>query len=643
MIPAMRFNALLLAVCCVAVWPGTATQRSSPRELASFDVTEKSIDDLQKALRDRQITSRQLVELYLARIDAYDQRGPALNAIIALNPQATDQAVTLDAERAAGRVRGPLHGIPVLVKDNYETVEMPTTAGSIALARHHPKRDATLVRRLREAGAIILGKTTMHELAAGVTTVGSSFGVTRNPYDLDRTPGGSSGGTGAAIAASFAAAGMGSDTCGSIRIPAANNNLVGLRATQGHSSRSGIVPLSSSQDIGGPLARTVADLALLLDATAGADPADPQTMTAAARDAATAAATKSRDGYRGAMNPNALKGARIGIVRSLFGSAPEDQEVTRIVNTALEAIKKSGAELSDVVVPGLDELLRDSSLIGSDFKFDIMDYLASAPGAPVTSLGEILERGLYHSALESTFRMRNTPDRRDTEARRRARIKQTALRQVTGALLEERRLDAILYPTLKRRPARIGEPQGGTNCSLSAHSGLPALSLPAGFTADGVPIGLELLGPAFSEHRLIALGSAVEKTLDARRRPFSTPPLTGGRAPSPRGASVSVQGATIDLTYDETTSRLRYTVSLNAPQKTRPAAVWLHMGTPAKPGAARHQMLSARTPSTTTVTGDLLLAARDRAAVAEGTSFVRFYFADAESRTTQLPPLRQWR
>ena len=206
-------------------------------------------------MQSGEVTSRQLVDLYLARIDAYDQRGPALNAIIAVNPRAREAADALDAERAKGTVRGPLHGIPVLVKDNYETVEMPTSAGSIALAGFHPARDAFLVRRLKDAGAVILGKTNMHELAAGITTTGSRFGQTRNPYDLDRNPGGSSGGTGAAVAANFAAGGMGSDTCGSIRNPASHNNLVGLRGTQGLSSRAGIVPLSSTQDIGGPIAQ----------------------------------------------------------------------------------------------------------------------------------------------------------------------------------------------------------------------------------------------------------------------------------------------------------------------------------------------------------------------------------------------------
>jgi len=250
---------VLIALAIAAAGPAALrgqTARPS-RQAAAFDVTEQSIDELQGAMKAGEITSRRLVDLYLARIEAYDKQGPALNAIVTLNPRAREAADALDAERASRGPRGPLHGIPVLVKDNYETIEMPTSAGSIALASFHPARDAFLVRRLKAAGAVILGKTNMHELAAGIFTAGSRFGQTRNPYDLDRNPGGSSGGTGAAVAANFAAGGMGSDTCGSIRIPASHNNLVGLRGTQGLSSRTGIVPLSSTQDIGGPITRTI--------------------------------------------------------------------------------------------------------------------------------------------------------------------------------------------------------------------------------------------------------------------------------------------------------------------------------------------------------------------------------------------------
>lgn len=640
----MRLSVFLIVLLALNAPPSLRSQER-PQPLPAFDVMEKSIEDLQKAMQDKRVTSRELVELYLARIGAYDQLGPALNAVVAINPQARDEADRLDAERAATGPRGPLHGIPLLVKDNYETVEMPTTAGSIALRGFHPRRDAFLVRRLKEAGAVILGKTTMHELAAGITTVGSSFGQTRNPYDLDRTPGGSSGGTGAAVAANFAAAGMGSDTCGSIRIPAANNNLVGLRGTQGLSSRTGIVPLSSSQDIAGPLARTIADLAIIFDATVAPDKADAQTLAVRVKevddDEPSGAAPPRRPAYRSALQRNALKGARIGVVRSLFGSAPEDQEVTTIVNRALEAMSKAGAEVTDVSVPGLDDLLSDSSLIASDFKFDLMEYFAKSDNPPVRSLSDILSRGLYHAALEATFRARNAPETRETEATRRARIKQQALRQVTSALLDGQRLDALVYPTLRRRPARIGDVQGGTNCSLSAHSGLPALSVPAGFTSDDVPIGLELLGAAFSEADLLSLGYSIEQTLPSRRPPFSTPALVAGKPPAPIKRRVTGLGATLALSYDVTTSRLQYTVTMDAKQKPQVAAIWLHSGTPEQPAAARHALFDAREPARPG--GAVTLSSGVRKDLLEGRILVRFFPAGGgESVTVHLPEVRAW-
>jgi amidase len=641
----MRLSVFLIVLLALGPPPSLRGQ-DRPRPAAAYDVMEQSIEDLQAAMQDGRVTSRELVDVYLARIDAYDQRGPALNAIVAVNPQARDEAAKLDAERAASGPRGPLHGIPVLVKDNYETVEMPTTAGSIALRSFHPTRDAFLVQRLKAAGAVILGKTTMHELAAGITTVGSSFGQTRNPYDLDRTPGGSSGGTGAAIAANFAAVGMGSDTCGSIRIPAANNNLVGLRGTQGLSSRTGIVPLSSSQDIGGPLARTIADLAIVFDATVAADTQDAQTLAVRGRrddDEEAPAGPPTRPAYRSGLRRDALKGARIGVVRGLFGSAPEDQEVTVIVNRALEAMSKAGADVTDVVVPGLDDLLRDSSLIASDFKFDLMEYFAKTENPPVRSLADILDRGLYHAALEATFRTRNTPETRETDATRRARIKQAALRHVLAALLDEQRLDALVYPTLRRRPARIGDVQGGTNCSLSPHSGLPALSVPAGFTPDEVPIGLEFLGAAFSEADLLSLGYSLEQALPLRRAPFSTPLLVAGRPPVPRTTRVAGPGVTLALSYDATTSRLQYAATTDAKQRPPVAAIWLHSGTPEQPGAARYALFDVREPARPNTAGLVTLSSSVRKDLLDGRVLLRFYReGSGESVTVHLPEMRAW-
>jgi amidase len=581
----------------------------------AFDVTEKSIEQLQSAMKAGVVTARQLVDLYLARIDAYDKRGPSLNSIVSANPHARDAAAALDAERIAKGPRGPLHGIPVIVKDNYETIEMPTSAGSIALATFHPARDAFQVQRLKAAGAVILAKTNMHELASGITTVGSRFGQTKNPYDLDRNPGGSSGGTGAAVAASFAAAGMGSDTCGSIRNPASHNNLVGLRGTQGLSSRTGIVPLSSTQDIGGPIARSIADLTIMLDATVGADTMDPSTASAAEH---------IPSSYRVGLVADAIKGARLGIVRSLFGTAIEDEEVSGIVMGTLAELKKAGAEVTEVAIPGLEDLLRDSSMINFDFKFDLAEYLAASEAPPVQSLAEILDRGLFHAALESQFRIRNAVERRESDASRRVRVKRTAIRQAVEAVLAEHRLTALVYPTLRRKPARIGDLQRFGNCQLSSHSGLPALAVPAGFSTDGVPVGMDLLGSAFTEQDLLTLGYSIEQTLSLRRSPFSTPDLVAAKPPEPRTATIALSGADrviVDVTYDETTSQLRYVLRGDSNALGRISAIWLHSGTAEKPGAARQQLFRDGQP----LNGTLALSFAERQDIDQGRMLLRFF------------------
>ena len=263
---AVRRHDVALAAILAAALAAACGSSSEPATSPRFEVMERTIPELQDAMAAGRVTSRELVEQYLARIEAYDQRGPSLNAMISLNAAALEEADALDEERASRNVRGPLHGVPVVVKDNYDMVGLPTTAGSVALADWYPPDDAYQVARLKEAGAVIIGKTNMHELAYGIETISSLGGQTRNPYDPTRNPGGSSGGTGAAVAANFAVAGMGSDTCGSIRIPSFHHALVGLRGTRGLSSRDGIIPLALTQDIGGPLTRTVTDLALVLDA-----------------------------------------------------------------------------------------------------------------------------------------------------------------------------------------------------------------------------------------------------------------------------------------------------------------------------------------------------------------------------------------
>ena len=516
-----------------------------------FDVTEATIAELQAAMSQGRRTSEQLVAAYLARIAAYDVGGPGLNSMIRLNPAARREAAALDAERAGGRVRGPLHGIPIIMKDNYDVAGLATSGGSLALATNVPATDAFIVRRLREAGAVILGMANMHELAAGITTISSLGGQTRNPYDPRRCPGGSSGGTGAAIAASFAAVGWGSDTCGSIRIPAAHNNLYGLRPTQGLASRSGIIPLSHTQDVPGPLARTVTDLAIALDVTVGADPADSGTRALAGR-----AVPRFVD----SLSATALRGARLGILRNYF--ADSDAEIADSVRAATAAMRTAGAEIVDVTIADFDSLLAGSGVIPLEFKFDLADYLAAHPGAPVASLREILDRGLYHDALKVTFERRDAVASRDSPAYRAALAKRVVIRDRIVGLLDSLRLDALVYPTIRRKPAFIGDAQLGTSCALASQSGLPALSLPAGFTDDGLPIGVELIGRPWADARLVALAFAFERSGSRRRPPSTTPALVNGAAPAPVTLAVTARAGRSSadgrFVYDRTRSELSW-------------------------------------------------------------------------------------
>jgi amidase len=599
-----------LAVALAASTSHLLAQRPNGREARTvstpaYDVVEKTIPELQEALTARAVTSRQLVAAYLARIAAYDQQGPAINAMVAINPKALEIADELDKERAAGRVRGPLHGIPILVKDNYETADMPTTGGSIALAGFNTGHDAFQVQKLRDAGAIIIGKTNLHELARGITTISSISGQTKNPYDVRRNPGGSSGGTGAAIAANFGAAGMGSDTCGSIRIPSANNNLFGLRSTMGLASRQGIIPLAHTQDVGGPLARSVVDLALILDATVGPDPGDES--------------TRAGDGHRVAsfrerLKPEALTGLRIGVVKNLFGDAPEDAEVSEIVRKALDVMRSRGAVVTEMTIPSLDATLQGSSVIGMEFKFDFMDYLAKYPSAPVHSLTEIVDRGEYSAALEPAFRQSAAIESRTSEAYQAALRKRDAVRELLLAAMTVQQVDVLAYPVLTRKPALISETvRGRNNCQASAHSGLPAMAMPAGFTADGLPVGLELLGAAWSDAQLVSIAYAYEQAARPRRLPTSTPPLVEGKGPAVARATVTLGDVRASFTFDSATGRLTYEASRKSAAGGGLLAA-VHRGT----AGVRGPVVLTIFNTTSNNSGDVILDRSDRDAIRSG-------------------------
>jgi amidase len=487
-----------------------------------FELMEATIPQIQAALSAGTITSKELVTAYLARIDAYDQHGPALNAISVVNSKAVDEAVALDNERRAGAVRGLLHGIPVIVKDNYETAGMQTAGGSITLKGWVPQNDSALVKKLRFAGAIIIAKSNMQEFAYGFITVGSLFGATRNPYAPTRNPGGSSGGTGAAIAANLASVGMGSDTCGSIRIPSSHNSLVGIRGTQGLASRDGIIPLSHTQDMGGPIGRTVTDIAIVLDAIVGYDSNDPQTA---------ASVGNIPKSYTDSLQPTGLRGARIGLPNEMFGIDPSDTEVATVVRGAVNEMKSQGAQIVDVVIPSLNDLLTDRFggflMNRYDFRADLNNFLAARPDAPVHSLAEIIATGKTHPAVRQVLlSSQEIAPRESSQEYFEHIVKRNVLRQAILKAMADSALDAIAYPTVRGKASLIGEPQpGANNCRLASNSGLPAISVPGGFTPDGLPVGVELLGREWSEPQLIKIAYSYEQMTHHRRPPPTTPPL----------------------------------------------------------------------------------------------------------------------
>jgi len=538
---------------------------------AAYDAFERTIPELQAAMARGETTAVELVRQYLARIEAFDQDGPKLNTMIHINPRAIEEAAALDRERAVGNILGPLHGIPILLKDNYDTHDMPTTAGAIAMAGFVPQHDAYQVQRLREAGAIFIGKTNLHEFARGIETISSLGGQTLNPYDPERNPGGSSGGTAAAVAANFAAVGMGSDTCGSIRIPAANNNLFGLRVTQGLSSRDGIVPLSHTQDVAGPLARSVVDLVAILDATVGVDPADQQTAVAGGR---------APESFQDFLQSDSLEGARLGLLTEYLVNAAPYGEVTKVIRDAAATMSGAGAEVVEISIDGLDDLLRNTSVINMEFTADLEHYLEKSD-APVRSLEDVLESGRYHAALEQRYRRSLEASLEDEEYRARL-ARRTVLAELLVETMATHELDALVYPTLRVKPVAVGQDQYGSLCRIAAHSGLPAVSVPAGFTPDGMPVGIELLAKPFDDGRLVALAYAWEQAASPRRPPPRTPSLVSDvlvHAFEIQSASMSGR-----LRFDRPTQVLHYEFQFPPGKDLDITDIKLHRGDPGSNG-----------------------------------------------------------
>jgi Asp-tRNA(Asn)/Glu-tRNA(Gln) amidotransferase A subunit family amidase len=614
------FQAAATVLAFTTAAPARAQRGRGGPTSGRYDGFEKNIATLQADMAAGRTTAADLVQFYLDRIAAYDQNGPRLNAIIALNAHALTDARALDAERRQRRPRGPLHGIPSLLKDNFETSDVPTTGGCLALAGMQPAKDAFQVRKLRDAGAIILGKVNLHELALGLTTISSFGGQTLDAYDLSRAPGGSSGGSAVAAAANFAAATLGTDTSGSIRIPSSHNAVVGLRPTAGLSSRSGIIPFGHTQDTGGPIARTVTDIAILLDATVGYDPSDPTTVASKGRTPRT---------YTSSLKRGALKGARLGVLNEFFGSAREDEEVSAIVRGAVNEMTAQGATAIDIAIPNLSAQLAASNLLSQELKFYLGDYLKRS-SAPVKSVEELLASGLHSAQLQGFLEGANAqPDDYLRSADYAARLAaRAALATAATTVMDANRLDAIVYPTTRRIAPLIGGNQIGSNAGLSAQTGLPAITVPAGFTAGGFPVGVELLARAFAEPTLVALAYSYEQDTHHRRPPASTPPLGSAAAllvaiadsPAPagggdgRGVQLKATGAQsvppsnvpfaldIRLSYSDASRRMSYELQGSGAVE-QIAGVYLHRRA-SRPngGVVARLATSVATPARGTIT-----------------------------------------
>ncbi|AMW05483.1 amidase family protein [Gemmatimonas phototrophica] len=501
----MRLSFVLLCLAPVAL----SAQRPAR---ATFPAETASVHTVRTALASKRITCRSLVQQYLARIEALDKQGPAINSIVLVNPAALQVADSLDAHAAAGKPVGPLHCIPLIVKDNFETRGLQTTAGSLALEGWTPLQDATMVRQVKAAGAIVLAKSNLAEWAfTPYETVSSILpGYTRNPYALDRVTAGSSGGTAAAVAAGFGTLGLGTDTGNSIRGPSAHQALVGIRSTMGLTSRAGVVPLNATADVAGPMARSVADAVTVFDVIAHSDPADTVTAPADARRAVS---------YLDALRPGALRGARIGVLRQAYDRPTLDPEVKGVFERAVADLRRAGAIVLDTVaVDSLDAIQRLQQGGCNRFKADLERYLAArAPNAPVKTIDQILRSRRFHPTVEPRLRdaaqVTQAPEE-SSGCQSRERVR-SALRVAVTQLMDSLQLDAMVYPTWSNPPRLIGDlnsPHGDNSQLFSPTTGFPAITVPMGYTRQNrLPAGVSFFGRAWSEARLISLAYDYEQ------------------------------------------------------------------------------------------------------------------------------------
>ena len=516
-------NALILSILAAAALGAQQTPPAPP----PFRVDETTIAGIHDALKSGRVTCRALVDMYLRRIQAYDKNGPALNAIVGINPDAQRQADNLDRRYAQSGPVGPLHCVPTIVKDNFETIGLQSAAGSLSLRGFISNKDAFQVKRIKEAGAIVLAKSNMAEFAfSPYETVNSLLpGYTRNPYALDRVTAGSSGGTAAAVAANFGAVGLGSDTGNSIRGPSSHQALVGIRSTMGLTSRAGVVPLSMLADIAGPMTRTVEDAVAVFQVIVGEDPDDPATAAAKGRPIPKYAESLQRDG---------LKGARIGILRQAYErqGQPADAELVDVFMEAVEDLKRAGATIVDPARVDLEKVTRpQGSGSCGGFKYDINRYLAAqGDRVPVHTLEEIIRSRRYHPGIEARLRsaQEGSENGPDTPACQAEAAYREQFRAAVTKTMDDNTLDAFVYPTWSFPPRLIGDlntPHGDNSQVFSPTTGWPSINVPMGYTRGTLPIGITIFGRAWSEPTLIKFAYAYEQATHHRRPPATAPPL----------------------------------------------------------------------------------------------------------------------
>ena len=498
----------------------------------TFNLATATIADINKAFNAGALTSEKLVQLYLKRIEAYDQQGPHLNTIITLNPKALEIARVLDKERQKSGPRSLVHGIPIVVKDLFDTHDMPTTAGFLPMAKSQPWRDAFVIRKLRQNGAIILAKVNLSDWFGKAPSGASTItGQPQNPYKLGYIPGASSSGTAVAVAAYFSTVGLGTETGTSIRNPAANNNLIALAPTQGLVSRAGVVSNSITQDRAGPMARSVYDLAAVLSTISGFDPEDLYTQTSIGK-----IPTK---GYTSFIDKNGLRGARLGVLRDLFSSTPPEKEGVSLIEAAIMDIQKQGAIVLDNLTTGTDlfAMLRNLWMGRFEKKSTVQMYLDRlGPESIFKSMQEMVDH--YPDLVKESTITRSQTGQLDQNKEYASALKtRKVTRQLIVSLMDQYELDALIYPVRTLPAWKINEGMSSSEWyektgaeahnRVSAVTDLPALVVPAGFTQEGIPISLEFLGRPYSEPTLIRLASGYEHFINHRKTPPHTPPLEG--------------------------------------------------------------------------------------------------------------------